>query len=133
MVVLPEIKYSQLFINNCWVDSVSGRTFPTINPATEETIAQVSEADRFSIFLVSNYSSSSRADVNLAVVAARAAFQPASPWRSMDASGRGRLLLRLADLMTRDREVLAGLDTLDNGKPVEDARGDVDQSISTFQ
>uniref|UniRef100_A0A8C4LY55 aldehyde dehydrogenase (NAD(+)) n=1 Tax=Equus asinus asinus TaxID=83772 RepID=A0A8C4LY55_EQUAS len=56
-------------------------------------------------------------DVDRAVKAARAAFQLGSPWRRMDASDRGRLLNRLADLIERDRTYLAALETLDNGKP----------------
>nr|KAF6281979.1 aldehyde dehydrogenase 2 family member [Myotis myotis] len=56
-------------------------------------------------------------DVDRAVKAARAAFQLGSPWRRMDASNRGRLLNRLADLIERDRTYLAALETLDNGKP----------------
>ena len=58
-----------------------------------------------------------QADVDRAVKAARAAFQLGSPWRRMDASERGRLLNRLADLIERDRTNLASLETLDNGKP----------------
>ena len=51
----------------------------------------------------------------------------------MDASQRGRLMLTLAELMTRDRDYLASLDTVDNGKTVAAALADVDQSISTVQ
>ncbi|CAJ0923778.1 unnamed protein product [Ranitomeya imitator] len=58
-----------------------------------------------------------RADVDKAVNAAREAFKLGSPWRRMDASQRGVLLNRLADLIERDRAVLANLETLDNGKP----------------
>ena len=85
--------------------------------------------------------------MDLAVAAAKAAFAPGSKWRTMDASGRGgfflffnlssplpgRLLNHLADLMERDKDQLAGLDTLDNGKPLSAAVEDVEQSISTFQ
>lgn len=56
-------------------------------------------------------------DVDKAVKAARAAFRLGSPWRRMDASERGQLLNRLADLIERDRAYLAALETLDNGKP----------------
>ena len=44
---LPEIKYTQLFINNEFVDAVSGNRFPTVNPCTEETLALVAEGDRW--------------------------------------------------------------------------------------
>merc|ERR1719318_78671 len=64
--------------------------------------------------------------------AARGAFQLGSAWRTMDASMRGKLIIKLADLMERDREYIAQLDTVDNGKTLESSLGDVDQSISTF-
>jgi len=99
----PEIKYTQLFINNEWVNSESGKTFPTLNPCNENVICQVQEGDK--------------ADVDKAVKAAQAAFELGSTWRTMDASERGKLLLKLADLLERDRVYLATLETLDNGKP----------------
>lgn len=101
----PEIKYSQIFIDNEWSDSVSGRTFPTINPCTGEKICDVQEADK--------------ADVDKAVAAARKAFKRGSTWRRMDASKRGKLIYKFADLLERDIDYLASLETLDNGKPFE--------------
>ncbi|KAK6631238.1 Aldehyde dehydrogenase, mitochondrial [Polyplax serrata] len=92
-----------IFINNEWVKSDGGRSFETINPSTGETIARVQDG--------------SKADVDKAVAAARNAFKLGSLWRTMDASERGILLNRLADLMERDRIYLASLETLDNGKP----------------
>jgi len=99
-VALPQTK---LLINNRWVASISGKTFPTINPATGEEICQVAEADA--------------ADVNLAVKAARAAFDTKAPWRRMSAADRGRLLNKLADLIEKHADELAMLESLDNGKP----------------
>jgi aldehyde dehydrogenase (NAD+) len=99
----PDIKYNKIFINNEWVESVSGKYFPTINPATGEVICEVAEGDK--------------ADIDKAVAAANNAFKLGSPWRRMDASERGVLLNRLADLMERDIQYLASLETLDNGKP----------------
>ncbi|XP_038566256.1 aldehyde dehydrogenase, mitochondrial-like [Micropterus salmoides] len=99
----PEIHYNKLFVNNQWQDAVSGKTFPTINPATGEVICQVAEADE--------------ADVDKAVKAARNAFRLGSPWRRMDASHRGLLLNRLADAIERNAAYLAELETIDNGKP----------------
>lgn len=64
-----------------------------MNPATEKVIAKVAHADKN--------------DVDLAVKAARAAFELGSPWRTMDASKRGELINKLADLMERDRNYLA--------------------------
>ncbi|MGE5755917.1 MAG: aldehyde dehydrogenase family protein, partial [Planctomycetaceae bacterium] len=75
---------TKLLIDGQWRDSVSGKTFATINPATEEVIAEVAEADA--------------ADIDLAVKAARKAFNRSGPWRKMDARDRGRLMNRLADL-----------------------------------
>uniref|UniRef100_A0A4X1TAD0 aldehyde dehydrogenase (NAD(+)) n=2 Tax=Sus scrofa TaxID=9823 RepID=A0A4X1TAD0_PIG len=99
----PEIFYNQIFINNEWHDAISKKTFPTVNPSTGDVICHVAEGDK--------------EDVDRAVEAARAAFQLGSPWRRLDASDRGRLLNRLADLIERDRTYLAALETLDNGKP----------------
>eukprot|EP00092_Neocalanus_flemingeri_P033850 GFUD01036811.1.p1 GENE.GFUD01036811.1~~GFUD01036811.1.p1 ORF type:complete len:491 (-),score=192.76 GFUD01036811.1:186-1658(-) len=114
----PTVIHTKLFINNEFVDAVSGKTFPTIDPSDEEEIAQIAEGDR--------------EDVDLAVKAARNAFQIGSVWRTMDASMRGKLIFKLADLMERDKEYIAKLDVVDNGKTLESALGDVDQSISTF-
>ena len=99
----PKVKDQPLFIGGKWLDSVSGKTFPTINPATGETICQVAEGDK--------------ADIDLAVKAARKAFEE-GPWPKMNASERGRLLNKLADLIEKNKEELAALESLDNGKPL---------------
>jgi aldehyde dehydrogenase (NAD+) len=96
------VRAKKLLINNEWVDSASGKTFATINPATAEEICQVAEADA--------------ADVNKAVHAARVAFET-GPWRQATASQRGLLLHRLADLIEKHADELAQLESLDNGKP----------------
>src|SRR3974390_2586225 len=101
----PSVKVSatKLLINNKWVDAASGKTFPTINPTTGEVITHVAEADA--------------ADVDKAVAAARAAFDQ-GPWRKkFSASQRGVLMNRLADLIEKNKEELAELESLDNGKP----------------
>lgn len=98
----PEIKYTQLFINNEFVDSVTAKTFPAINPSTEETICQVQ--------------SGHKEDIDIAVKAARKAFQPGSEWRKMDPSKRGDLLNKLADLIERDATYLASLEAKNTGK-----------------
>jgi aldehyde dehydrogenase (NAD+) len=102
----PKVKDRKLLIDGKWHESVSGKTFPTLNPATGETICQVAEGDK--------------ADVDLAVKAARRAFEE-GPWPRMDASQRGRLLNKLADLIEQHQEELASLETLDNGKPYRDS------------
>ena len=98
---------TQLLINNHWVPSESGKTFPTYNPATGEEIAQIAEADV--------------ADVDKAVKAARYALER-GPWRKTSASERGRLLYRLADLIEQNADELAALETLDNGMPLTVSR-----------
>ena len=72
---------------------MSGKVFQTVNPTTEGVIAEVAEGDK--------------ADVDLAVKAASEAFRLGSPWRKMDASDRGALLWKLADLLERDKNYLA--------------------------
>ncbi|PVD19050.1 hypothetical protein C0Q70_21609 [Pomacea canaliculata] len=72
-------------------------------------------------------------DVDAAVAAARAAFAIGSVWRTMDASKRGRLLNTFADLLERDVEYLANLETLDNGKPFLDAVEDIKFSASVLR
>lgn len=116
----PSVLYTGIFIDNEWHRSRSGKTFPTLNPTTGETIADVQEGDA--------------ADIDIAVNAASKAFKFGSPWRTMDASERGLLLHRLADLMERDRAYLASLETLDNGKPYKAAyEFDVTRSIETLR
>ncbi len=115
-IALPELK---LLIDNRWQPSQSGRTFATANPSTGEEICQVAEADA--------------ADVDAAVRAARAAFE-SGPWRKMNASARGRLLHRLADLIENNADQLARLESLDNGKPVSVARAvDVIKTVACYR
>ncbi|CAB1321643.1 unnamed protein product [Coregonus sp. 'balchen'] len=97
-----EVQYTKIFIDNEWHESCSGRKMPVHNPATGDLLCEVEEADT--------------EDVDKAVRSARAAFQLGSPWRCMDASDRGLLLNRLADLVERDRLRLATLEALDSGK-----------------
>src|SRR5215469_942584 len=110
---------TKLLIGNRWVDSRSGKTFPTINPATGEEICQVAEADA--------------ADVNEAVGAARKAFED-GPWPKMSAAERGRLLNKLADLIEEHADELAMLEARDNGKPFHVARaGDLGLTVATYR
>jgi aldehyde dehydrogenase (NAD+) len=102
-----QIRQTQLFIDGQWVPARSGRTFDTINPATEEPIAQVAEGDA--------------ADVEAAVRAARRAFDE-GPWPRLDARERGRMMHRLCDLIAEECDELAAIESLDNGKPFKDSR-----------
>jgi len=112
------------FINGEFVKSRSGKTFSTINPATEEVIAQVED--------------SNAQDVDVAVAAAREAFDDYDgPWKKMDASGRRNLLLALAKKMEENRLYLGKLEALNNGKPYQNAGynalADVDLSIQVYK
>ncbi|KPI94744.1 Retinal dehydrogenase 1 [Papilio xuthus] len=97
----PEIKYTKLFIDNKWVDAVSGKTFDTYNPHDGSVIATVAEGDE--------------ADINLAVAAAKRAFHRNSEWRLMDAAQRWAILDKFADLVQRDTQYLAELECYNNG------------------
>jgi len=99
--------------------SLSGDTFDTLNPATGETLARVARANA--------------ADVDLAVAAARKAFENRA-WRQMSANDRTNLLLRLADLIEKEADELAVLECLNNGKPAHLTRlVEVEGSIKTFR
>jgi aldehyde dehydrogenase (NAD+) len=112
----PKVKDQPLFIGGKFVDSVSGKTFPAINPATGGSICQVAEADK--------------ADVDLAVKAARQALE-SGPWNRIDAADRGRLLFKLADLVEKNAEDLAALESLNSGKIITDARSDLVGVVNT--
>lgn len=109
----------QLLIDGKWVDSVSGKTFETLNPATEEVLCRVAEGGK--------------EDVDKAVKAARRAFET-GPWRKMSTAERARIMLRLADLIEKHADELAQIETLDNGKPINESRYvDVPQTVETFR
>jgi aldehyde dehydrogenase (NAD+) len=103
----PKIHQTQCFIGGQWVPAQSGKTFETLDPATEEVIASVAEADA--------------TDVDLAVKAARMQFE-SGEWSKMDARDRGRLMNKLADLIEEEADELAALESLDNGKPIRDSK-----------
>ncbi|XP_036382247.1 retinal dehydrogenase 1-like [Megalops cyprinoides] len=97
-----KITHTKIFINNEWHESSCGRKIPVYNPASGELLCEVEEGVQ--------------EDIDKAVRCARDAFQLGSPWRRMDASERGRLLNKLADLVERDRLKLATLESIDSGK-----------------
>jgi aldehyde dehydrogenase (NAD+) len=115
---VPAIKDQPLFIDGQWRASVSGKTFPALNPATGETLCQVAEGDK--------------ADIDRAVRAARKALE-SGPWSTLDAADRGRLLLRLADLVEGQAQELAVLESLNSGKLLDDALGDVQGVVNTLR
>src|SRR5205807_4492268 len=82
-----KVRQTKMLIDGKWVDSVSGRTFESINPATGEVIAHVAEGEK--------------ADIDKAVKAARKAFDK-GPWKKMNARERGRCMYKLADLIEQN-------------------------------
>ncbi|RYR18112.1 hypothetical protein Ahy_B03g062736 isoform D [Arachis hypogaea] len=99
-----QVEHTQLLIGGKFVDALSGKTFPTLDPRTGEVIAHVAEGHS--------------EDVDRAVAAARKAFDQ-GPWPKMTAYERQRILLRAADLLEKHNDELAALETWDNGKPYE--------------
>lgn len=87
----------------------------------------------YGIQLLHISSSFSKADIDKAVAAAKKAFSRYSEWRTMDASQRGLLLLKLADLIESQARYLAELETLDCGKPVRKAEEEVYYSASVLR
>ena len=119
IIKAPKVSNQKLFINGKWVNSISGKTFATLNPSTGQEICQVAEADS--------------ADVDLAVKAARKAFE-SGPWKKMSAAERGRRINKLADLMEQNLPELAALESLDNGKPLRDSlNADLPLSIKAYR
>jgi len=115
----PKVRDRKMLIDGQWVDSASGKTFETSNPATGDTICQVAEGDA--------------ADVDRAVTAARRALD-SKPWARMSAADRGRLLYKLADLIEAHTQELAALETLDNGKPIRDSlNGDIPTTVAVYR
>ncbi len=103
---LAAIKPGKLILDGKAVDAASGRTFTTMNPATEQPICEVAEAGV--------------EDVDRAVQAARAAFE--GPWAKMKPADRQRVLFKLGDLILQNADDIARLETLDNGKPIFESR-----------
>jgi aldehyde dehydrogenase (NAD+) len=102
----PRVPDQKMLVDGKWVDSASGKTFETLDPTNGEVICRVAEGDK--------------ADIDLAVQAARRAFET-GPWPRMNPSQRGRLLHKLADAIEAHKDELAALESLDNGKPIRDS------------
>jgi betaine-aldehyde dehydrogenase len=116
--VKTEVRTYQMYVNGEWVDSKTNKIFPVYDPATEEVIAQVPEANAD--------------DVNRAVVAAKAAFEN-GPWASTTAQERGRVLFRLADKIRQNTTMLAELESRNTGKPIVEAEYDIADVATCFE
>lgn len=107
------------YIDGEWVEGTSGKNIDVINPATGELIAVVSE--------------SSTADTRRAIQSAKNSFYKTREWRDMDSQTRGDILLKIADTLESHAAELAEIDTIDNGKPLREAEGDVADGIHCFR
>nr|XP_024376888.1 aldehyde dehydrogenase family 2 member B7, mitochondrial-like isoform X2 [Physcomitrium patens] len=113
------VQYTKLFINNSFVDSVSGKTFPSIDPRSEEVAVEVAQA--------------AAEDVDRAVKAARKAFEE-GPWPRMPGCERAGIMNRIADLLDEHKDELSALDTLNMGKVYDMARlGEAPLAIGLFR
>jgi acyl-CoA reductase-like NAD-dependent aldehyde dehydrogenase len=109
--------HTQLFIDGEFVDALDGSHFRTVNPATGQVLAEVSEAGT--------------ADVDRAVAAARRALS--GPWSMMALADRARVIRRIAELLEQRLDALADLEALDCGMPVRDTREQVLDTAAWFE
>ncbi|MBR1202057.1 MULTISPECIES: aldehyde dehydrogenase family protein [unclassified Bradyrhizobium] len=113
----PTVRDELLVIDGTRVRSLSGKTFKSLNPATEQVIATIAEGNEL--------------DVDRAVAAARRAFE--GPWRTMRAAKRGHILLKWAELLKQHADEIAALESLDAGKPISAVlRQDFPAAIDTL-
>ena len=108
----------KMYINGEWVDAISGQTRSIVNPFNNEIIAEVPEGGR--------------EDAREAISAARKAFD-SGQWSGLPSVERAALVYKLAQLIERDREELAELESLDTGKTVEESRWDMDDIAGIFR
>ena len=111
-------KTYKLYINGEFVDGHSGKTFEVLNPANQEVVGIVPDGDR--------------EDVNRAVAAARRCFD-SGEWPGKTHQERGRVLLRLAEVIRNRTSELAELESINNGKPIVEAEGDLGDVATCFE
>lgn len=117
MVVVESKKY-QMFIAGKYTDSTSGAFFPVFDPSNAETIGHVAKG--------------TKEDAKFAVESARNAFENPD-WRWMDATKRGRILYKLSQLIREKLDELSYLESLNNGKPMREAKGDIAYAARTYE
>ncbi len=116
---LPEIlQPGRLLIGGEWVDAASGGTFEVVNPARAEVLTHVAEG--------------AAEDVDRAVESARACYESAE-WASMAPRKRARILYDMARLLEERKDLVARVETLQNGKPLFESAIDVDMTVETFE
>lgn len=112
----PPVKNRQLYINGEWVNSSTGKTLAVENPATEETIAEVA--------------SGTREDCRRAIDSAAEAMKG---WMKLTPYDRAKVLKKTADLMRERADALARTMTMEQGKPIPEAKAEVLHSADTFE
>lgn len=111
--------FKKMYIDGEWVEGTSGKILDCENPATGEVMAQVKMA--------------SLEDTQKAIDAAKKSFYVTRDWRDMDSQTRGDILLKVADLISDNKDELARLDSMDGGKPLREAQCDVDDALHCFR
>src|ERR1700741_1735421 len=112
------VRRYQMYINGEFVESESKKHFPVVDPSTEETLAEVPDADE--------------QDVNRAVAAAKAAFDSGA-WPQTTAQERGRILFRLRGRVRKEAAPLAELEARNSGKPIVEAEYDINDVATCFE
>ena len=118
MAIATQLERYSLLIDGKLVESASGKTFTSVNPADNEPLAEVAEGGE--------------EDVNRAVAAARRAFEE-GPWSRMTSLDRQKILFAMARLVRERLDELATLETRDCGKPIVESRADVANVANTFE
>ena len=113
------MELKKLYIDGEWVEGSEGKTFLSVNPYNQETLAEVCEA--------------SVEDARKAIAAAKKSFYVTRDWRDMDAQARGNILLKVADLLEEEKAEIAKIETMDMGKPYRESEADVDDAIHCFR
>jgi acyl-CoA reductase-like NAD-dependent aldehyde dehydrogenase len=115
---LAQPRPGKLLIGGKWVEALSGKRFDVLNPATGARISTLAEGDK--------------ADIDLAVKAARDAFE--GPWSKMVPAERQRLIWKVGDLILENADELAEMESLDNGKPIRESRNvDIPMAAEVFR
>jgi betaine-aldehyde dehydrogenase len=117
-IAKTEVRTYRNYVNGQWAPSASGETFSVYDPSTEDVIARVSAADK--------------ADVDVAVKAAREAFD-SGPWPKTTAQDRGRVLFKLAEKVRQNAASLADLESRNTGKPIVEAEYDIADVATCFE
>jgi len=113
-----QVQTYDYFVNGKWTSGSSAERFELRNPATDEIIGKIPRAGK--------------EDVNEAVEVARKAFE-SSAWHEMEQTKRGKILMQIATLMRQNFEDIAKLETLNQGKPIRESKGDVAWAIRAFE